>query len=129
CPQVRDLGPLRSMPLTSLNLDRTVVEDISPLKGMPLTVLILARTGVRDLTPIKGMPLKILWIFEANGITDLTPLEDMHLEFITMTSRNITQGMDILRKMKSIKRMSENWTEGVPAAEYWAAYDKGELKK
>jgi serine/threonine protein kinase/Leucine-rich repeat (LRR) protein len=129
CSQLKDLEPLTGMPLTWLNVDNTTVEDVAPLKGMPLTYLVVARTGVRDLAPLKGMPLKTLWIFESNGITDLTPLQGMSLEFITLTSKNITQGMDILRKMKSLRNISENWTDGIPAADYWAAYDKREPRK
>jgi hypothetical protein len=129
CRQVRNVGPLKGMPLTSLYLDRTGVEEMSPLKGMPLTRLSVSRTGVRDLEPLKGMRLTWLWVFEANGVTDLRPLEGMPLDFISLTSRNITQGLDTLRKMKTLRHISENWTEGGPAADYWAAYDKRKAKQ
>jgi hypothetical protein len=46
CSQVRDLTPLKGMPLTSLNLDGCKqVRDLTPLKGVLLTSLSLARCG------------------------------------------------------------------------------------
>ena len=57
--QVRDLEPLKGMPLTSLTLGQAQVQDLGPLKGMPLTELNLDDcTQVRDLDLLKGMPLK-----------------------------------------------------------------------
>ena len=36
--RVSDIGPLKGMPLTSLNCAQTPISDLSPLRGMPLTV-------------------------------------------------------------------------------------------
>src|SRR5260370_16651302 len=47
------------MSLNDLNLTGcTQVRDLEPLKGMPLKRLILGGAGVTDLTPLQGMPLE-----------------------------------------------------------------------
>jgi hypothetical protein len=125
----RELELLKNMPLTSLSLAHTQVRDLSLLKGMQLTSLKVDGTQVGDLSPLKGMPLKELFI-HGTGVTDLTPLRGMELEDIRLTPKNITQGLDILRDMKSLKtigiyHINDFW----PTAEFWARYDKGEFKK
>ena len=47
------------MPLTSLYLaDCRQVRDLGPLKGMPLTELFFEGTGVTDVAVLKDLPLK-----------------------------------------------------------------------
>ncbi len=150
CAQVRDVTPLKGMPLTHLSLNSCATDDLAPLKGMPLThldllgsrnvqnleplkgmslvTLYLNFTHVRDLAPLKGMPLKLLMISET-GVTDLRPLQGVPLEDIRLTPRNITQGLDILHDMKSLKTIGIDYYTGWPAAEFWDRYDKGEFNK
>ena len=61
-------------------------------------------------------------------ITDLTPLQNMPLERITLTPKNITRGLDILRDMKGLKTIGIGSNQSWPAAEFWERYDKGEFK-
>ncbi len=122
-----DLTPLSGLPLEFLCVNITQVSDLTPLKGMPLTGLECQNTLVSDLSPLKGTPLKHLGIGNSMA-TDLSPLKGMSLEEFGLTPKNITQGLDILRAMKSLKTieaMDKIW----PAAEFWEAYDKGEFKK
>ncbi len=116
------------MPLTSLALSHCAeVRDLSPLKGLPLTVLLLDDTPVRDLEPVKNLPLKRLYIYQS-GVTDVKALQAMQLEDIRVDPRVISQGLNILRDMKSLKTVGlDHWHE-LPAAEFWTRYDKGELK-
>ena len=53
------------------------------------------------------------------------------MEDIRLTPKNIAQGLDILRGMKSLKTIGIgiNQSQAWPAAEFWARYDKGEFKK
>lgn len=78
-----------------------------------------------DLKPLRGSKLKALWIY-ASGVTDLTPLEGIELENIKFTPRDIAKGIDVLRKMTSLKTVGPGqvW----PAAEFWQRYDKGAFK-
>jgi hypothetical protein len=91
-------------------------------------LLFLTGTQVRDLRPLKDMPLKKVYV-DVPGITDLTPLQAMQLEDIRLTPKNITQGLEILRAMKSLKAIGLSHYQAWPAAEFWTRYDKGEFKK
>jgi hypothetical protein len=53
----------------------------------------------------------------------------MPLEKISLTPKNITRGLDILRAMKSLKTIGTRWGQFWPAAEFWERYDKGEFKE
>lgn len=64
-----------------------------------------------------------------SGIADLTPLRGMPLQDIRLTPKNITQGMDILRDIKSLKTIGIEWDQAWPAAEFWERYRKGEFDK
>jgi hypothetical protein len=59
----------------------------------------------------------------------LTPLQTLQLERIHLIPKKITQGMDVLRGMKSLHTIGYGWGADWPAAEFWARYDKGEFKK
>jgi hypothetical protein len=69
----------------------------------------------------------VLWI-NSTGITDLNPLQDMPLEDIRLTPKKITQGLAILRAMKSLKTIGIDWSQAWTAAEFWQRYDKGEFR-
>ena len=149
--RVRDLGPLAGMPLKWLACGDTGVTDFSPLAGMPLACLDcrdckvrdiaalrgaplenvnLSGTQVTDLTPLKGAPLKTL-LLESAIVTDLTPLEGMNLEQLFFTPAKITKGMDVVREMKSLKRIGDahgNGARSFQPAEFWKKYDAGEFK-
>jgi hypothetical protein len=77
---------------------------------------------------LKDMPLKALAI-ENTDITDLTPLKGMRLEYIRLTPKNITKGLDILRDMKSLNTIGIGAEQTWRAAEFWQRYDKGEFKE
>jgi uncharacterized membrane protein len=113
--------------LTELYLAGTKVSDVglAHFKNCKnLTHLTLDHTQVGDagVAHFKGMPLKGLWI-------DLTPVRGVPLEEIHLTPKNITQGLDILRAMKSLKTIGIANTQVWPAAEFWERYDKGEFKE
>jgi formylglycine-generating enzyme required for sulfatase activity len=146
---VTDLQPLKGMPLEHLNLQDVPVSDLSALKGMTslrtlhlagnalsdlsplqdlkLSSLIIRDKQVSDLSPLKGMPLITLNI-EGSGVTDLKPLQGMPLQEIRLTPGNITQGLEIIRDMQSLKTIGTGTADqSFPAAEFWERYDKGEF--
>lgn len=132
CKQVADLTPLKGLPLTTLNLQSCgQVQDLAPLKGMPLTSLILKNCGkVQDLTPLKGMPLTTLELEGCGQIQDLSPLRGMPLTEVTVTPKNISKGMDVLREMKSLKTIGigGDAKKKFAVEEFWKRYDTGEFK-
>jgi hypothetical protein len=95
-----------------------------------MTQLNLAGTKVSDasLAHFKGMPLVMLWI-QNTDVTDLTALQGTPLDDIRLTPKHITQGLGVLRDMKSLKTIGIEWNQFWPAAEFWERYDKGEFKE
>jgi len=118
---VKDLTPLKGMPLKELYLDFTKVKDLSPLKGVPLEVLWLSCTKVTDLTPLDGMPLERLHLLGTN-VKDLTPLEGMPLKELYLDGTKVTDltpldGMPLerldLRRTPAAKKPLPEWLNNV----------------
>lgn len=105
CKALRDISPLRGMPLEELDLESTAVDnitvlygmrlrrlnlrstkvrDLASLKGMPLEELALSFLTVEDLLPLAGAPLKRLWLRNCRNVRDLKPLKDAPLERLTV---------------------------------------------
>ncbi len=124
---VSDLSPLAGMLLTEINFPFTRVSDLAPLKGMPLIFLDLAFTQVLDLSPLKGAPLTRFNCGET-PVSDLSPLQGMSLADVTFTPRNITQGMDVFRRAKSLQRINA-WPRAYSFDEFWKKYDAGEFAR
>jgi len=124
---IMDLRHLQGMPLTTLDLGNTQVVDLKPLQGMKLTKLGISGSRVRDLTPLRGMPLKEFSVI-SSFVTDLTPLQGMELREISFSPKRITQGMDALRRMKSLVKISVEYQAAYTPAEFWKRYDAGEFK-
>jgi formylglycine-generating enzyme required for sulfatase activity len=118
---------LNWLALASTKLSDAGLVRVSDCKN--LTFLGLGDTQVTDagLASIKGLPLKKVEIWDTR-ITDLTLLRGMPLEEITLTPKNITRGLDILRDMKILKTIGIYWTQAWPAAEFWERFDNGEFK-
>ena len=154
CNQVRDLTSLRGIKLMSLGLPNHIADkDLTALQGMPLASVSstfndqaahpraaprsashLAKSEIlrRIARPVvlKNMPLTTLNVVFCGKVQDLTPLAGLELQEICLTPKNITKGMDVLRRMKSLKRIGVewHWEKNMPAAEFWKRYDAGEFK-
>jgi serine/threonine-protein kinase len=76
--RLKDLSPLRGLPLRELNAHHTDVSDLSPLQGMPLEELYLNSTEVQDLAPLKGMHLRVLQVSWTH-VRSLVPLAEIPL--------------------------------------------------
>jgi len=87
---VRDLSPLKGMPLTKLSISTTRVSDLTPLAGMPLTHFAANKCLVSDLSPLAGMKLKSLGIMHLPDLHDLSPLKGMPIEDIWMERNGVT---------------------------------------
>jgi serine/threonine-protein kinase len=86
---LKDLRPLRGLPLVLLFLDHTEIEDLSPLQGMKLQGLNATSTPLSDLLPLRGLPLKKLEIGWTR-VRDLSPLEGMELDYLDIRSTAVT---------------------------------------
>ena len=62
-------------------------------------------------------------------VSDLTPLKGMHLALVCFTPKKITEGIDAIRQMKSLKTigLSGEDKDQFPPDEFWKKYDAGEL--
>jgi len=101
---VKDLSPLKGLPLESLAIQGFPVKDLSPLEGMPLKLLSMKRTRVDDLTPLKGMPLKVLSIIDCS-ITDLSPLRGMPLTDLSLEGSAKLQDLTPLLDCHHLERL------------------------
>ncbi len=127
---VSDLAPLKGMPLTVLWCNNTLVTDLAAIQGMQLTFLSCAQTRVSDLSPLRGMPLTRLDC-DTTQVSDLSPLSGTKLTEIAFTPKQITQGLDAVRQMQSLKRIGTSGArnEQISAAEFWKRFDAGEFGK
>jgi Leucine-rich repeat (LRR) protein len=115
------------MQLIDLSVDDSRVSDLAPLEGMPLRSLNCSATTVADLAPLKGMHLAYLSCSETQ-VSDLTPLGGMHLTGVTISVANITKGIDVLRAMKTLRRIGDGnprLFSQLGANEFWKKYDAG----
>lgn len=124
---IHDLEPLRGMPLEMLALDHCAqVRDLAPLEGMPLTDVSIGNTAIRNLEVFRDMPLKFLAVHQT-GVTDLTPLAGLELEQFLFTPKSITNGVEVLRAMTSLKQIGIDYENYTNPTDFWTRYDKGEF--
>ena len=83
--QVSDLEPARGMPVNVLIITNNPVEDLSPVQGMPLRSLQMQRTRVKSLEPLRGMTLQSIDLHGVDGVKDLSPLAGMPLNYLNVS--------------------------------------------
>jgi Leucine-rich repeat (LRR) protein len=113
--------------LRTLVLQATKVSDLSPLADLKLTDLLLHGDQITDLSPLKGLPLTRLTI-DGTGVSDLRPLAGMPLVEFRLNPKNITEGMDVVRGLKTIQTIGTPGNQTWKPEEFWQRYDKGEFK-
>jgi internalin A len=149
---VSDLSPLAGMRLQELNLFGTRVEDLSAVADLSVGTLWLRDTQVADLGPLEGMSLESLDIentpvadlgalremtslrrlnIAGSTVSDLTPLADLRLERLIFTPSRITEGIDVVRRMESLRELDVEFREPerMKPAEFWRRYDAGEFEE
>ena len=81
--RITSLEPLREMPLIQLNCIGNPIESLEPLRGMPLREVRCEACRVTSLEPLRGMPLKQLGCNENPlGPRALEPLKGMKLNWL-----------------------------------------------
>jgi len=132
---ISDLSPLHGMQLTAVGCVRNNITDLSPLKGMELNQFVCSENPINDISAITGMPI---WNLDISGtnVTDLTPLKGMELQMIGIDPTKISNGIEILRNMKSLmgiytepKKKGSSVRIGPNLKRFWEQYDKGDYKK
>lgn len=95
---LRDLAPLKGIPLLILNCAGNRIESLEPLRGTSLVVLKCEGNPVDSLEPLRGMPLTTLSC-ENCGITSLQPLRGMPLGTLNCGQNDLRDGLEPLRGM------------------------------
>jgi hypothetical protein len=83
-PDVRDLSPLRFLPLTDLHFGDTNIKDLSPIRDLRLNYFECYYSQVDSLSALKGMPLVHLNASGCRQVHDLSPLRGMSLEGLSI---------------------------------------------
>jgi internalin A len=124
---VKDLRPLAKSPIKMLWLNGTPVEDISSLDKCPLVSLTLEGTPVSDLRPLAKMSsLKRLHI-GGTKVKDLSPLKGLPLTRLIFSPKNITVGLETIRKMKTLTEIGTTLETRMPPKQFWQLYDQQRL--
>ena len=128
--KISDLSALRGMPLGFFEFDTTPVSDISVLREMPLNIVYFSKTKVADLTPLSGSGKTLKTVgFSETRVSDLSPLAGLQITHLIFTPKNITQGIDVIRNMKTIERFGTYGWEDISPTDFWKKYDNGEFGK
>ena len=119
--------------LKVLDVGRNPLKDIGPLKGLPLEALLIDSTNVSDIDPVRDMPLLMLDLGNCTKLKDISPVYLIEtLEFL-----NIPKGLkDIepLRQMPFLRVLTDNistiMTSSVTTSpeEFWQHYDSRQSK-
>jgi hypothetical protein len=88
-----------------LYLSNTKVKNLTPLKNMPLESLHLDRTPITNLNALKGMPLRRLRLEGCTQLTDLNPLTHcQNLEVLILPPHH--GDLSFLKKLPNLRRLS-----------------------
>ena len=84
--------------------DNPELKDIGPLKGLPVTDLDLSRTGVADLSPLAGSTLRRLHIDET-WVTSLAPIESTGIELLSFEGARVRNvgSLKAMRKLRTVR--------------------------
>jgi eukaryotic-like serine/threonine-protein kinase len=118
--RLKDLSPLKGIPLRMLAIFQTNVSDLSPLRGMPLEELHFWNTPVSDIAPLKGMSLRYV-NFINSPVTDFSALKGMPLTEIdaNFDPERDSVNTEIVRSISTLETINHK-----PAADFWKEVDE-----
>lgn len=94
--------------ITGLKVDRPEnLRNLSPLRGLPLETLFMWNWKGSDLMPLKGMSLKWLNCGGGQQVLDLTPLADLPLDFLCI-NYSLTSNLKPLQRVPLTTFMCSN---------------------
>jgi hypothetical protein len=85
---LKDLRPLRKLPLRLLIVAGAAVTDLGPVKGCRLEAVNVSGTGVSDLSPLDPRSIRVLLIADT-PVTDLASLRDSSLRELDLSRTKI----------------------------------------
>lgn len=113
--RIRDITPLKGLPLMSLNLDDNRISDLSPLRNMPLRQLSMEGNPVEDGSILGELPLTHLAI-GGTAIRDMSPIECLEsLELLRMDAAQFkTLDFFRFRKLRVVESIGTGLTDLEP---------------
>lgn len=93
-PQLKDINPLRGLPIHCLRLDNTRVSDLRPLRGAPLRSLFLNGTNVSSIVDLRGSKIEELELGDCR-IENLSPLRTMPIQRLVIGGPSISNLEDL----------------------------------
>jgi Leucine-rich repeat (LRR) protein len=61
-------------------------------------------------------------------VTDLTPLKNLSLTRLIFSPKNITTGLEPIRRMKSLTEVGVTLQTRMAPQKFWQLYDQGKLQ-
>ena len=95
---IKDLSPIRGMPISTLHCAGNNIESLEPLKGMPLVTLRCGGNPIKSLEPLRGAGLQTL-LCDGCRITSLAPVAGMPLTTLSCAQNPLKDGLEPLRGM------------------------------
>lgn len=129
--QVAQLDQVATMKLGTLWLRETPIHDLAPLHGLSLVSLDIQGAPVADLSPLAEMTSLQRLNIAKTDVTDLSPLAGLQLTRLILSPERITQGLEVIRKMPSLRELDTSFEGGAAAltpSEFWERYDRGDFK-
>jgi Leucine-rich repeat (LRR) protein len=85
---IKDLSPLRGLPITALTLYSDLISDLQPLADMPKLKNLRMDdiTRVKDLSPLRAVKTLRSLVLGASRVIDLAPLEGLPLDHLGLTA-------------------------------------------
>ena len=81
------------------------------------------------LSPLAELRLRTLQMRNCKEVKNLSPLKGLRLETLGFTPKLVTEGIDVIRNMKSLRNIVPGYGVSLPAAEFWRRYDADEFSK
>jgi len=126
--ELTSLEFLSKVNIERLDLSGCTFPTLTPLRHSRIKELCIIDTNANNLEPLKNLPLIKLYI-SGSPVCDLSPLAGMELRELIFSPSQVTNGIEVIRSMKSLKRIGINPPRTFPASEFWERMDNDKLSK
>ena len=117
-------GPVTELPqlkdLKALTLSNFPISDLSMFKGNSQWSLRIHGDEMTDLPPLEGLDITMLRL-DGSAITDISPLRGAKIQALKFAPWQITNGMDVIRSMPTLKKfgMTSSEFHTMSATKFW----------
>lgn len=115
--RLKDLGPIKGMPLEALCVRWTDVEDLTPLEGMPLREIVFTPSILSDVAPLRNLPLETLHL-QQSAIRDYSPIYNKPIKELAINILSDGE-LEFIRSLPQLQTLN-----GKPVADALKAYEQ-----